>query len=498
MNKPLIEIQHLSAYLDPRHNLTISAWQFHPGEHWAIVGGNSSGKTAFAKLLLGELPVSSGQLDFADNMQVARDIAYVAFDAQMRLLEQEARRDISDLMESAFDEGTTAAQYVLRGRQPDEDYRYWLQKLGLAETENRGVRYLSTGQLRKVFLLRALLSRPQLLILDNPIEGLDRQSQEEFAEILEQLMHDNSCSLLLLLHRLEDLPTGITHIALMRDLSLVVSGSRQSMLAGEQLAAFRRYARDDLQIPEITEYGFEAPRKFTGGPLLRLEHVSAGFQGRAVLEDINWTMHPGDHVLIEGPNGCGKSTLLDLISGGNHKAYGQQVWLFGRKRGSGETLWEVKQLFGVVSQAVHRQYLKGWSALEVVLSGFYDSIGLYQDYGANNEALARAWLQCLDLAELQNTLYHRLSFGQQQLLLIARAMVKSPPILILDEPCIGLDAEHRQRVIAAIDAIAASKLTSIIYVSHTRGECPQCINRHLRFERVQPDQQVYQLCEVYD
>lgn len=453
--------------------------------------------------------MSSGQLQFADSLQDAggvrskggvKDaaigdtaIAYVAFDAQMRLLAQEARRDISDLMENAFDEGTTAAQYVLQGQAPSAAYRQWLEKLSLCEVEHRGVRYLSTGQLRKVFLLRALLSEPQLLILDNPIEGLDRQSQQEFAELFDQLMRDNSCSLLLLLHRLEDLPQGITHIALLRDQTMHAAGPRHEMLAGALVSAFADHQHSPLQLPQISDFGFEAPRCHTDGPLLRLENVCAGFQGRAVLENINWTMNPGDHVLIEGPNGCGKSTLLDLISGGNHKAYGQEVWLFGRKRGSGETLWEVKQLFGVVSQAVHRQYLKGWSALEVVLSGFYDSIGLYQDYGANNEALARAWLECLELGELEKTLYHRLSFGQQQLLLIARAMVKSPPILILDEPCIGLDAEHRQRVIAVIDAIAANQLSSVIYVSHTVGERPRCINRHLRFEA---DQQAYHLIEV--
>ena len=156
--------------------------------------------------------------------------------------------------------------------------------------------------------------------------------------------------------------------------------------------------------------------------------------------------------------------------------------MFGKKRGSGETVWEIKQQFGVVSQAVHRKYLKGWTAVEVVISGFFDSIGIYQQYGAKEVERAMQWLEVLGIADVAKQLYAKLSFGQQQLLLIARAMVKSPRVLILDEPCIGLDDEFRAKVLALIDSVAVQTATQIVYVSHTLGERPDCINCHWRFE----------------
>lgn len=162
-------------------------------------------------------------------------------------------------------------------------------------------------------------------------------------------------------------------------------------------------------------------------------------------------------------------------------AYGQAVYLFGTRRGSGETVWDVKARFGVVSNEMHNRYVKGWRVLEVVISGFFDSVGLYDDSGASERGCALAWLEALNIDALATQYYDSISFGQQRLVLLARAMVKHPNVLILDEPCVGLDDSHRELILALVDLIAATTSTHILYVSHTQGEQPRCINQRIRF-----------------
>lgn len=226
-----------------------------------------------------------------------------------------------------------------------------------------------------------------------------------------------------------------------------------------------------------------APDRDRGEELIRLQNVSASYGDLKVLNNITWVMTARDNVVIEGPNGCGKSTLLSLIDGENHKGYGQQVFLFGRLKGSGETIWETKKHFGLVSNELHNKYIKGWRVLDVVVSGFFDSVGLYDESGSAENAAARAWIEALGIGQWEKQYYHEISFGQQRLVLLARAMVKNPRILVLDEPCVGLDDYHRQLILKVLDVIAQRSLTNILYVTHVEDEQPRCINQLLRFRQ---------------
>ncbi len=197
------------------------------------------------------------------------------------------------------------------------------------------------------------------------------------------------------------------------------------------------------------------------------------------------TTSPGDttgqHTCISGPNGCGKTTLLSLVNGDNHKAYGQDITLFGLRRGSGESVWDIKQKFGLLNTQLHLGHVRGMRVLEVVVSGFFDSIGLYDDWGDAQKQIAGEWLCALGLEDIEREPFDTLSFGMQRMVLLARAMVKSPIILILDEPCLGLDGHHGQTVLRAIDHIAANSDTQVLFVSHSAGEMPDCINQWLEF-----------------
>jgi molybdate transport system ATP-binding protein len=218
------------------------------------------------------------------------------------------------------------------------------------------------------------------------------------------------------------------------------------------------------------------------GPLLALRNVSVRYGDFQVLRDVNWTFDRGSHCCVSGPNGCGKTTLLSLVTGDNHKAYGQDITLFGVRRGSGESVWDIKQKYGQLDNQLHLNFARGMRVLEVVVSGFFDTIGLFDDWGDTQRDTAVQWLSALGLAESARESFDALSFGMQRMVLLARAMVKSPIILLLDEPTLGLDGHHRRLILRAIDHIAANSDTQVIFVSHSAGETPACINQHLRFE----------------
>jgi molybdate transport system ATP-binding protein len=217
---------------------------------------------------------------------------------------------------------------------------------------------------------------------------------------------------------------------------------------------------------------------------VELRNVSVSYGELSVLRNVNWVLDRQTHCCVSGPNGCGKTTLLSLITGDNHKAYGQDITLFGIRRGSGESVWDIKQKYGQLDTQLHLNYVRGMRVVEVVVSGFFDTIGLYDDWGDQQRDIADQWLAALGLAAHGRDSFDALSFGLQRMVLLARAMVKSPIILLLDEPTLGLDGHHRKLMLRAIDHIAANSDTRIIFVSHSAGDVPACINQHLLFEPV--------------
>lgn len=467
--------------------LRVPDFSISPGEHWCLFGRNGAGKSVLAALLAGNRVESGSYVTYREGFEPARDILLVSFEEQQRLWQRDNRLDMSEYSDRAQDHGTLVRELLLSGLDagaavPPETEMI-VEQLVLQRLLEKGIRFLSSGQIRRAMIARALVAavgKPnKLVVLDDPLESIDKDSRQRISGCIDAL-RSSGFSSLLLCRRQQDILTGTTHIGLMIDLELRLQGAAADVLRD---AAFQAHVDKAPRLPEkLPAASFEeASGVACENVLIELEQVRANYGDQLVLEAVNWRMTSANHTLIEGPNGCGKSTLLSLIDGENHMAYGQHVRLFGKQRGSGESVWDVKAKFGVVSNELHNKYVKGWKVLDVVVSGFYDSVGLYDDSGATEWAAARAWLACVDMAGAEGSYYHELSFGQQRLVLLARAMVKNPMLLVLDEPCVGLDDYHRKMILGILDLVANQTRTRIIYVSHISEEWPACINQRLEF-----------------
>jgi molybdate transport system ATP-binding protein len=488
----LVSIDNAQCRITRQALLAIEHFAIEPGQHWCLFGPNGCGKSLLANLLAGKRLESSSYVSYDPNFDPVRDLHIVSFEEQQRLWEIDNRLDISEFSGDAQDKGTVVEDLVRASRsqqdQNDGLLAELIEQLALEGVLNKGIRFLSSGQTRKVLIARSLYAYregwPQLLILDDPLESIDRDSQQRIRNTIEKTMSAQFSSLQLC-RRAQDILPGVSHMAVMQSQSNRMQISRQGSLA-EVLktpefadvgtVGIEATASLDALLPQV------APIRDDSEELIRLEDVQASYGDSKVLVDVSWIMTGRDHVVIEGPNGCGKSTLLSLIDGENHKGYGQQVFLFGRLKGSGETIWETKKHFGIVSNELHNKYIKGWRVLDVVVSGFFDSVGLYDDSGTAQVGQARRWIAALGLEQWEKQYYHEISFGQQRLVLLARAMIKKPRILILDEPCVGLDDFHRQLILKVLDTIAERSLTNILYVTHVADEQPSCINQVLRFK----------------
>jgi molybdate transport system ATP-binding protein len=453
-------------------------WIVTAGQQWACLGPNGAGKTSLARVISRQATHFSGELVRSPALE-QRGCAYVCFEEARALCDRDRKLDDSEQRADASDPGTLVKDLILDGRDEDAHFHDWIERLHIGHVLRRGLRFISTGEMRKTLLIRAILSEPALLILDNPLDGLDRASQAEMRRILDELLH-STITLLMLCRQTEDVPAGISHVMVLDQGEVVAAGCRDRILAAPAVQSLMNPPAGELnQLPHPFPRTYELPQD---GPLLALRNVSVRYGDFQVLRDVNWTFDRGSHCCVSGPNGCGKTTLLSLVTGDNHKAYGQDITLFGVRRGSGESVWDIKQKYGQLDNQLHLNFARGMRVLEVVVSGFFDTIGLFDDWGDTQRDTAVQWLSALGLADSARESFDALSFGMQRMVLLARAMVKSPIILLLDEPTLGLDGHHRRLILRAIDHIAANSDTQVIFVSHSAGETPACINQHLRFE----------------
>jgi molybdate transport system ATP-binding protein len=284
----------------------------------------------------------------------------------------------------------------------------------------------------------------------------------------------------LLLNRFSDLLPEVTHLAYLHAGELVAQGTREMMVGHEALQRLHAFHAEDS--PNLPDRPLVQPPLVIAAdaPLIAMKDVSVRYGEKTILNGLNWQVAQGEHWKISGPNGAGKSTLLSLITGDNPQAYANNISLFGYQKGSGESVWQIKQHLGVVSALFHQEYRVRVTAKVAVISGLFDSVGVYRSYTPQQEQIALQWLRLLKMEAVAERPFVRLSYGEQRLVLLARALIKQPRVLILDEPCQGLDSLHRQMVLALIDYLGRQGHCQILYVTHHAEDRIPSIQRHLQ------------------
>ena len=487
------------------------SWRLGRGEAWIVTGPSGGGRDSLAAALGGLLRVAPNEGGSYRNWLAGRT-AMVSFEEAAALLRRERYEDDSDFTDGGVSEGTSVRAFLAKALPADETPGYpggngleaneYVVTCDVSGTLDRGLKRLSTGEWRRALLCRALISRPDLLVVVEPYEGLDARTRAAFASILDALAeatvsggvadgNEASSPILVVVDRPERAPAASNRVVELAGARISFEGSRLEYEA-RRLEYEARTARDEsLAVQENDRVrpdaaGFDAIRELTvrssrlGGTavghgeeaLVELRNVTVGWSGRKVLDSLSWTVRRGEHWLVRGPNGSGKTTLLELISGDNPQAYREDVSLFGRRRGTGESVWELKERIGLVSYRLHLEYryLDGIPLEDVLVSGFHDSIGLYVEPPDSERAIAASWVSIAGFAGRGHARFGSLSFGEQRALLVARAAIKVPGLLILDEPCHGLDDDQRRFVLGLMSGIAARGESTIIHVTHDPDE----------------------------
>ncbi len=465
-----IQLTDLCVEFDDRYSIENLTWEIQANQHWLLTGANGSGKSAIAAILAGAGDTVSGSIKGLPDY-----VGLVSFEAQAELIDAERKKDDADILD-VIAIGTTVFE-IIDAVSVDKTLATDLVKqFGLVDLMDRAFRKLSTGESRKVMLIRALSSSPELLILDEPFEGLDANSVEVLQQHLQRVAQTTPT--VVVLNRFDQCPAFITHIALVNDGALTHQILKSDTAAVEELNQLLHLKTAQIRMPAADPDSL-LPKLDADNPLVKLSNASIKYGDNTIFENLDWCLNPGEHWQLTGPNGSGKTALLSLITGDHPQCYVNDIFVFGFIRGSGESIWQIKQFIGYVSTALQWEYTVGTSLRHVIISGFYDSIGLYSKYTDRQREIADQWLDVLGMQHKADEPFNKQSYGDQRLLLIARAMVKHPPLLILDEPCLGLDDINRQMVLALIEIVCARSETTVLYVNHHAEDKIQGIDRYL-------------------
>jgi len=504
----LISLENITLHINGQHLLENTNWTIEKGQNWAIIGPTGSGKTLLARTLCHQIPLLKGRIQ---HYFPPRDPAFGRtqpiltlsnhthqefmgrFSTYHQARWQSMERDESPLVADLLTARSIVQVSPYEVNPPQPDPQRFADKLAevtdllkLNPLLDKHIHLLSHGESRKVFIARLLLQSPQLLILDDPLVGLDVQSRATLAAGITNLIRQQTVQVLFITTRADEIPPDVHNLLIMQDCRIAAQGDRAQLLHDPALqdlispppAPQRTYQGNPAFDTMVSGY----TNDIAPSTLVDMQHVTVRYGQTDILHDIHWTVRQGERWALLGHNGAGKSTLLSLILADNPQAYANPVSIFGQRRGSGESIWEIKRRIGSVSPELHIYFRKTVTCLDAVCSGFFDSNGLYQRPTPDQTAAARNWLDILDMAHLAKVPFKSLSAGQQRLILLARALVNNPPLLILDEPCQGLDETHRRVFLDLLDQLCAATSLSLIYVTHYADELPAAITHHLRLE----------------
>ena len=455
------------------------------GEHIAIIGRNGAGKTMFVDMLTGKHPAFPDMVRYGFD-EPYNKLKYISFrdtyggdNDRTYFLQQ--RWNQMEIDEETPTVGSKLEEaYQLAGEDTPECralQKHIYEIFHLEPLLDKYIILLSSGELRKYKLASSLFTNPKVLIMENPFIGLDKETREQLKELLGMLAQEQGLQIILVLAKTDEIPEFITHIVEVKDLRVMPKvNSGQWRVESVEFAT----AADSISKKSC---GAVANSKLytlnSNLPIIHFNHVTIRYGARTILKDLDWTVMQGEHWALSGQNGSGKSTLLSLVCADNPQSYACDISLFGHKRGSGESIWDIKKHIGYVSPEMHRSYKQNIPSIEIVASGLKDTVGLYTRPKEDEKIQCRKWLNVFGIGNLEDRKFHEMSSGEQRLVLLARAFVKEPDLLILDEPLHGLDDINRKMVKDIVDDYCKNPEVTLIYVTHYQEELPKCIDHSI-------------------
>lgn len=401
------------------------SWEYKEGEQWGIVGPSGSGKTTFAEAVAGKLHIRNGTVVRPCDPQ---EIAYLSFEEDSAHFHYRDYYYQQRFQASEADLGMTVQEFL---ETTSQDFSALASFIDITPLLPLTFIKLSNGQTRKIRLAKALLSQPKCLVLDNPFTGLDVGSRQELAHLFQQLP---SLGIpLLIIDEYQHVASFVTHLLILDQCRIAWQGP------------VRNYSppAEDASVAIISKVSTLPFHPASFQRIASFSHVSIRYGERAILQDLTWEVRQGERWRVKGPNGAGKSTLFSLLNADIPQAYGQDIVLFDRKRGSGESIWDIKQLIGYYSPELQYYFKHDLSVFQVVATGLTDRVYVQRDVTAQ-EAECISWhLAYAGLGNKANTAFQTLGKSHQNLVLFLRALIKNPPLLLLDEPFLSLHTEDK-------------------------------------------------------
>ncbi|MCR5003125.1 MAG: ATP-binding cassette domain-containing protein [Bacteroidales bacterium] len=447
-------------------NLTIGS-----DENVAIVGRNGSGKSLLVDMMTGKSMAFGDHLEHGSIRYITFRDTYGAADKGYYIQQRWNTTEYDDVRPVSAG----------LGNWQDNPFQKRLVELfGLDELMDKPLILLSSGELRKYQITKMLLQKPRTLIVDNPYIGLDAGTRDQLTRFFTEFCQEGEVQIIIVMSVMDEIPEFVSHVVLVEDRRVVGKFTREEYLSNL-----------DIRIPE-GEWD-ELDRKilglkhtgvnYTGEHVIDMKDVTIRYGERTILKDVNWSVRRGQRWHLAGENGAGKSTLLSLVCADNPQAYACDIVLFDKQRGSGETIWDIKKHIGYVSPEMHRAYIKNVDCVDIVSTGLHDRVGLFLKHKEEDLELIRFWMEVFGVAQFMYKSFLSLSSGEQRLVLLARAFVKDPELIILDEPLHGLDTYNKLKVKHIIETFCRREDKTLVMVTHYDSELPPIMTDKLFLKR---------------
>ena len=486
MQKLSIIVQNVIVKTEDKTVLDGISFSLQQNEHLAIMGASGSGKTTLAKALAGKIHFD-GHISFSPDDVTGRH-------TRIQLIDQRyAFRNLSGTSDfyyqqryNSFDSQDAPTIYdelkkasVVANNNPDDSKQtnnidFTLAILGIEHLKNSPLIQLSSGEHKRFQLAKALINPPNVLILDTPYTGLDVSGVNELNNILLKISKQGTQ--IIIIPGTFEIPEFVTHTCVLENGRIAYFGSKEDLTFEQTESTENSYSYNSDLLPLS-----DLPLQFES--VVKMKNIHLNYGKHLIFSGLNWTVNEGEKWLLKGRNGSGKSSLLSMITGDHPQAYANEIYLFGKRRGSGESIWDIKEKTGFISPELHAYFDKNVSCFDAIASGFFDTIGLYRKLSQSQHQIILQWLDFLQISHVSTKPLHSTSTSFQRMILLARALVKNPPLLVLDEPCQGLDDKQSKQFVSLVDSICLGKNRTLIYVSHDERNVPSCIENIFQLEK---------------